>query len=137
MMINCDGRYGGKMVMDDKDGMTTGKLITYQLYWNMLNSAYKNLLDIVTSFTRGAGAAQKVFAVMDSIPDIDPDAGERIYTSEVKGLLTLQNVSFVYQMRPDRRVLHHISLNIPAGSTCALVGQSGGAQAYHSVHEAL
>mmetsp|Transcript_1961 Transcript_1961/g.3748 ORF Transcript_1961/g.3748 Transcript_1961/m.3748 type:complete len:272 (-) Transcript_1961:198-1013(-) len=114
------------MVMDEKDNMTAGSLITYQLYWNMMNSAYKNLLDIITSFTRGAGAAQKVFAVMDSMPDIDPIAGKRILPVDVDGILTLQDVSFAYQMRPNRIVLKNVSLNIAAGSTCALVGQSGG-----------
>lgn len=47
------------MAMQHKDGMSPGTLITYQLYWNMLNNSYKNLLDIVTSFTRAAGAAQR------------------------------------------------------------------------------
>ena len=46
--------------MDHRDGMSPGKLITYQLYWNMLNNSYKNLLDIVTSFTRSSSAAQVV-----------------------------------------------------------------------------
>ena len=46
--------------MDHRDGMSPGKLITYQLYWNMLNNAYKNLLDIVTSFTRSSSAAQVI-----------------------------------------------------------------------------
>ena len=48
------------MAMDHRDGMSPGKLITYQLYWNMLNNAYKNLLDIVTSFTRSSSAAQVI-----------------------------------------------------------------------------
>jgi hypothetical protein len=48
------------MAMDHRDGMSPGKLITYQLYWNMLNNSYKNLLDIVTSFTRSSSAAQVV-----------------------------------------------------------------------------
>ena len=48
------------MAMDHRDGMSPGTLITYQLYWNMLNNSYKNLLDIVTSFTRSSSAAQVV-----------------------------------------------------------------------------
>ena len=56
--------YGGSMAMDGKDKMSAGMLITYQLYWNMLNNAYKNLLQILTSFTRAAGAAERVFTLM-------------------------------------------------------------------------
>jgi ABC-type multidrug transport system fused ATPase/permease subunit len=55
-----------------------GKLITYQLYWNMMTSAYKGLLDILTSFTRAGGAAQRVFALIDSMPDIDVDIGKYV-----------------------------------------------------------
>jgi ATP-binding cassette subfamily B protein len=52
--------YGGTLAMAGDDGLSPGRLITYQLYWNMMNNAYKGLLDIVTSFTRAGGAAQRV-----------------------------------------------------------------------------
>jgi hypothetical protein len=31
--------YGGKMTLSHKDGMSSGRLITYQLYWNILNNS--------------------------------------------------------------------------------------------------
>lgn len=114
------------MAMEDKDDMTPGRLITYQLYWNMLNSAYKNLLDIVTSFTRAAGAAQRVFGLMDSLPDINIDSGRAVTANSLKGSIEFINVGFCYQMRPNAKVLDGININIPAGTTCALVGKSGG-----------
>lgn len=82
--------YGGMMAMDDKQRMTPGRLITYQLYWNMLNTSYKSLLDIVTQFTRAAGAAQRVFSLMDSMPDIDISAGRSVPPGllQVRVLLT-------------------------------------------------
>jgi len=96
--------YGGSLAIDGADGMSAGKLITYQLYWNMLNSAYKSLLDIVTSFTRAAGAAQRVFSLMDSLPDIDIYAGRAITREEILGSIELRNISYCYQMRPDTKV---------------------------------
>eukprot|EP00607_Mallomonas_marina_P002723 CAMPEP_0182439544 /NCGR_PEP_ID=MMETSP1167-20130531/86506_1 /TAXON_ID=2988 /ORGANISM="Mallomonas Sp, Strain CCMP3275" /LENGTH=1022 /DNA_ID=CAMNT_0024633277 /DNA_START=169 /DNA_END=3238 /DNA_ORIENTATION=+ len=116
--------YGGILAMEGKDGLTAGRLITYQLYWNMLNNAYKGLLDILTSFTRAGAAAQRVFALMDSLPDIDLDKGKPV--PHIQGSLSLEKVSFAYQMRPNHLVLNNVSLHIPAGSTCALVGRSGG-----------
>ena len=74
------------------------------------------------------GAAQRVFALMDSLPDIDLDAGRPVSARSVQGSLKLARVHFSYQMRPDHRVLEDISLSIPAGSTCALVGKSGGGE---------
>lgn len=63
------------MVLDgDQSGsghaLTIGKLVTFQLYWNMMNSAYQSLQGLITSFTRSAAAAEKVFALMDSVADI-------------------------------------------------------------------
>jgi len=118
--------YGGTLAMEGKDGLTPGRLITYQLYWNMLNGAYSALLDIVTSLTRAGGAAQRVFALIDSLPDIDLDAGEALDMSKVQGGIELSGVSFAYQMRPDKQVLKDVSFQIKPGSTCALVGKSGG-----------
>lgn len=67
-----------------------------------------------------------MFALMDSLPDIDIDAGRRVSADEIQGELVLDNVSFSYQMRPTTKVLNAVNLVIPAGSTCALVGRSGG-----------
>ncbi len=65
--------YGGLLAMND-EGLTVGKLITFQLYWGMINSAYQQLMNIITQFTRAAGAATRVLSLMDSLPDIDPHA---------------------------------------------------------------
>ena len=35
-------------------------------------------------------------------------------------------MEFAYQMRPSVKVLQDVSINIPPGTTCALVGKSGG-----------
>lgn len=63
---------------------------------------------------------------MDSLPDIDIHAGRRISSEDVNGNILFRSVSFAYQMRPNAKVLDSICLNIPAGTTCALVGPSGG-----------
>jgi ABC-type multidrug transport system fused ATPase/permease subunit len=44
---------------------------------------------------------------------------------KVGGDLELQHVDFHYQMRPDNKVLKDLSLSIPRGKVCALVGKSG------------
>jgi len=116
--------YGGWLAMHGSQNMTAGKLVTFQLYFNMLNSAYSSLLDLVTQLTRSAGAASRVFDLMDNIPAIDSRVGRR--AKNLQGEITLKDVSFYYQMRPDKEVLKSVSLHIPAGSVCALVGQSGG-----------
>lgn len=102
-----------------------GELVTFQLFWNMMNNAYQNLQGLVTSFTRSAAGAEKVFSLWDSDPDIDPKRGTDV-SWNVEGRLQLKDVTFFYQMRPDNLVLNKLSLDIPAGKTVALVGRSGG-----------
>jgi len=116
--------YGGSVVLDDPDMLSIGKLITFQLYWNMINSSYQSLTGVVSSFTRAGGAAQRVMSLLDNMPDIDPSQGEPV--KNIKGDITLEDVEFFYQMRPDQQILKGINLTIAAGQVCALVGKSGG-----------
>jgi ATP-binding cassette subfamily B protein len=67
-----------------------------------------------------------VLALIDNTPDIGPKGGKEVVFNEVKGNLTLENVHFAYQMRPDQMVLKGVTLEIKAGQTLALVGRSGG-----------
>ncbi|KAG7365875.1 efflux ABC transporter permease/ATP-binding protein [Nitzschia inconspicua] len=116
--------FGGLLVF--RGEMSVGDLVTYQLFWNMMNNAYQGLQGLITSFTRAAAGAEKVFSLWDSHPDIDPQRGQDVDSSQVKGHLQMENVSFFYQMRPDNMVLQGFNLEIPAGKTLALVGRSGG-----------
>eukprot|EP00978_Attheya_sp_CCMP212_P011072 scaffold27023_cov49-Attheya_sp.AAC.1 len=115
--------FGGLLVY--KGEMTVGELVTFQLFWNLMNNAYQNLQGLVTSFTRSAAGAEKIFSLWDSEPDIDPSKGSDVSWG-VKGHMELRGVQFFYQMRPDNIVLNDFHLDIPAGKTIALVGRSGG-----------
>jgi len=115
--------FGGHLVY--KGEMSVGELIVFQLYWNMMNSAYQSLQGLITSFTRSAAGAENVFSMFDTEPDIDPKKGSPV-SWNVQGHLKLQDVSYYYQMRPDNIVLKKINLEVPAGKSMALVGRSGG-----------
>ena len=53
--------YGGAVALGQYSGsLTIGGLVTFQLYWNMLNGAYTSLVSVLNSFTRASGAAQRV-----------------------------------------------------------------------------
>ena len=116
---------GGRIVLRGDGSLTIGELVTFQSYWTMMNAAYQALQGLVTSFTRSAAAAEKVFSLIDSLPDISPDDGE-VIDWDVDGKLSLEDVEFHYVMRPDAKVLRGLSLEIPPKSVCALVGRSGG-----------
>ncbi|CAB9498246.1 Lactococcin-G-processing and transport ATP-binding protein LagD [Seminavis robusta] len=115
--------FGGLLVY--RGELTVGELVTFQLFWNMMNDAFQSLQGLITTFTRSAAGAEKVFSMWDSHPDIDPQKGTSIHW-KVDGHMQLKDVTFYYQMRPDNIVLNKFNLDIPAGKTLALVGRSGG-----------
>merc|ERR1712087_273035 len=105
--------------------LTVGKLITFQLYWNMINSAYKGLQNVLTAFTRGAGAAERVLTLLDHIGDKEHNLYHGLY-NELDGHIFIEDAHFSYKSRPDNPVLQGINLHIEPGQVVALVGQSGG-----------
>lgn len=117
--------YGGSVVLD-LGPLTLGSLITFQLYWNMMREAFNALNDIVVQFTTARGSAQRVFEMLDALPDVDLDAGIQLKRDEIKGTFVLENVDFFYQMRPSEKVLNSVDLTIEGGTTVAFVGKSGG-----------
>ncbi|CAK9204177.1 unnamed protein product [Sphagnum jensenii] len=114
--------YGGVLVMNNR--LSAGKLITFQLYWNQIQGAYKGIMSVLMSLTRAAGAAQRVLSLVDALPDIDPNAGTMV--SSLEGEVKLENVYFYYQMRPQNPVICGVNLEVDKGQVCALVGRSGG-----------
>jgi ABC-type bacteriocin/lantibiotic exporters, contain an N-terminal double-glycine peptidase domain len=52
-------------------------------------------------------------------------AGGMVPAKEPAGQITFQNVSFTYPSRPDTRVIHNLTLDIPEASITAVVGASG------------
>jgi hypothetical protein len=50
-------RYGGSTVLGT-GGFSVGKLITFQLYWNMIRGNYEAVNNLIVQFTTARGAAQ-------------------------------------------------------------------------------
>lgn len=70
--------------------------------------------------------SQRVFEMLDALPDVDLDAGIMLKREQIKGTFVLENVDFSYQMRPNEKVLDGVDLTIEGGTTVAFVGKSGG-----------
>ncbi|KAJ3756801.1 P-loop containing nucleoside triphosphate hydrolase protein [Lentinula raphanica] len=77
------------------------------------------------AITHGRGAASKLFATIDRVPDIDSADPSGLQPEHVEGEVTLENIKFAYPSRPGVVVVKDLSLNFRAGKTAALVGASG------------
>ncbi len=83
---------------------------------------FKKLSKTNTSIQQGLAAAERVFEVMDSPPEvIDDPAGVELKPGPHS--VAFENVSFRYG---EDWVLRNVSLEVPAGRVVALVGMSGG-----------
>ncbi len=103
--------------------ITTGDFTAFLL---ALTAAYKPAKSITSTgdtLQHGLLAAEILFEFLDSEPDIKdaPDAQE--LTSK-KLSVSFENITFGYN--PSEDVIKNLSLKVPAGKVCALVGPSGG-----------
>lgn len=119
--IACIIYYGGVQV---HDGVTTpGAFTSFIVAMIMAYKPLKSLSNLNTSLQSGLAAAERYFAVLDTEPTIGdaPDAHELQLESAA---IHFEDVSFHYA--EGEAGVKHISLDIPAGKTVALVGPSGG-----------
>ncbi|CAJ1434709.1 unnamed protein product [Effrenium voratum] len=119
--------YGGYAVLGDgqTDLKTIGNLITFNLYWNMLNSSITGLNGMLNTLVKAASAAQRVFEIIDLQPDIPSEEGHLGVSGEGPCSLAFEGVRFFYPMRPDTMVLDGLDFSVGAGQTVAMVGRSG------------
>jgi ATP-binding cassette, subfamily B (MDR/TAP), member 1 len=80
---------------------------------------------MMIAISHGRGAAAKLFATIDRVPDIDSASPSGLSPETCVGDITVENVNFAYPSRPTIQVAKNLSLHFPAGKTAALVGASG------------
>lgn len=80
---------------------------------------------ILETFGAAKGAAQKIFAVLDSEPKIKKYMHTGKKLESFSSNITFDNVIFNYPSRPNVKILQGFNLNITNGETVALVGSSG------------
>lgn len=79
----------------------------------------------MAAVAQAGAAATRIFAIIERQSPIDPmaDTGEKL--DHVTGAISFQGVKFIYPSRQNQTVLDDFNLEIPAGQTVAVVGQSG------------
>jgi ABC-type multidrug transport system fused ATPase/permease subunit len=111
---------GGFQVLDNV--MTIGVLISFLLYVQRFFDPILELSMQYTELQRAMASGSRIFELMDIKPDI-VDAPDAVELPTVKGEVTFKNVSFAYE--PGEYILNDINLDIKAGETVAIVGQTG------------
>jgi ATP-binding cassette subfamily B protein len=117
--------YGGQLVRQGRDGLTVGGLVSFQLYWTMMNGAFLELGEVFSGLVKCTSAAERVFSLLEATPVSGAEVGSPLETECLAGHLEIQSVEFRYLTRPDYPVLRSVSLSMAPASTTAIVGRSG------------
>lgn len=103
--------------------MEASDLAMYALYIGIFISPIQILVELTEMMQKGLSGFRRFLEVVETEPDI-VDAADAKPLKNVKGKVCYEDVSFHYS-DDDTSVLSHVSFEIPAGKSIALVGPSG------------
>jgi ABC-type multidrug transport system fused ATPase/permease subunit len=112
--------YGGHLYLNDAIALTT--LFAFMLYVNNFFDPIQQLSQLYNTFLSAAAALDKIIGVLDEEPDVVDRAGAQPL-AHIEGNVRFEDVHFAYGQGTE--VLHGIDLDVPAGTTVALVGHTG------------
>lgn len=114
--------YGGYLIANNE--MSAADLAMYALYIGIFISPIQILVELMEMMQKGLSGFRRFLDVMETEPEIK-DAPDAVELKDVKGRVCYEDVSFHYS-DDEATVLSHVSIEIPAGKSVALVGPSGG-----------
>lgn len=114
---------GGRQVL--LGSMTLGEFVAFNGYLATLTWPLMAVGRVVNQYQRGTAALSRIIEIMDMpvAPGYNGDSPPAI-AGALHGTIEFRNLSFVY--RDDQPpALEDVSLRIPAGATCGIIGDTG------------
>ena len=105
-----------------RGGIGIGDISSFVQYSRKFSGPVNEAANIIGEFQSAFAAAERVFRLMDELPE-KPDAEQARILKEVYGDVLLQDVSFGYQ--PGQQILKEFNLHAKAGQQIAIVGPTG------------
>lgn len=112
----------GVFMMMQSNRIEVGILITFVGYVAQLNGPMNFFSRVFRLWSDSINAAQRMFEIMDSIPEIK-EAANPVTLPEPKGEIKLNHVSFGYDK--NRQILKDIDFDVKPGEVLGIVGRSG------------
>ncbi|HUW35506.1 MAG TPA: ABC transporter ATP-binding protein, partial [Planctomycetota bacterium] len=111
---------GGRSVLGGT--MTMGMLMSFLAFLGMFYHPLQFFTRIIDYLTRSLTAAERVFEVLDTEPDVR-EADNALPMPKIDGRVEFRDVTFGYD--PHKPVLHNVTLDVRPGEMIGFVGQSG------------
>jgi ABC-type multidrug transport system fused ATPase/permease subunit len=118
--------YGGYQALDltgDARAEQIGVVVAFVGYLSTFFDPIQQLSNLYTTYQQGMAALDKIFDLLDTEPDLvdKPDAED---PGTLRGEIEMDHVWFSYG-GDDAWALRDVSIDVPAGQTVALVGETG------------
>ena len=111
--------YGGWMII--QGNMTIGTMVAFMAYHTRLLSPVQNMMGLSSNLATARVSLGRIFELFDTPAEVTEQPGA-ISIGPVRKSIELHSLS----IKHDRAaILEDISLTIPAGSFCAILGPSG------------
>jgi ATP-binding cassette subfamily B protein len=111
---------GGALVVRGR--ISLGEFVAFGVYLAMLNWPMIALGWVINIFERGEASLGRLHEILDREPAIRDEAAPSGGRPELRGGVAFRGLTFAYDGAP---VLHDVRLEVPAGSTLAIVGPTG------------
>ena len=105
-------------------GITLGTLYIFLQYINSFFEPIQELAEQFTTLQSAISAAEKIFTLMDTEPDI-PEEKNPTLLPEIRGRIEFDHVWFSYTGKEEDWVLKDVSFTIEPGQSAAFVGATG------------
>jgi ATP-binding cassette subfamily B protein len=112
--------YGGHLYFQGE--VTLGTLFAFLLYVQNFFDPVQQLSQLYSTFLSATAALDKIADVLEEEPEVRDEPGAKPLP-RVEGHVRFEGVRFGYGEGPE--VLHGLDLDVPAGTTVALVGHTG------------
>ncbi len=103
--------------------ITVGVIQAFVQYSKQFTRPINEVANQYSTIQSALSSAERVFDVMDQIPESDDFADKQFDVASVKGDVVFKNVNFGYT--PEKQVLKDFTINVKAGQKIALVGPTG------------
>ena len=114
--------YGASLVIQDQ--LTIGQYVAFNMMKGYIISPVMSLVGLWDELQEVLISVERLNDVFEAKPE-EPHQASKLVLPKLQGNISIDNVTFRYDIDEDTNILQNISFDVKAGQTVAIVGRSG------------